>query len=164
MEYENDLGLMEETAPIMRKDKLDQSLKEVQQTLNNIFDIQASQPLADINPKQKKMLEIKQRKRQKYLEALEKEEHQKEHQNKTKINKNDYFVDSHQRLIKKPDGYEKTRHKVHFDSNCFFNLYLNIFDRYFFSYYLCYIFKVGIRKNKTVITSELNKQRKNRKR
>ena len=99
----------------MRKDKLDQSLKEVQQTLNNIFDIQASQPLADINPKQKKMLEIKQRKRQKYLEALEKEEHQKEHQNKTKINKNDYFVDSHQRLIKKPDGYEKTRHKVHFD-------------------------------------------------
>ena len=113
-EYENELGLIEETAPIIRKDKLDDSLKEVQQTLNNIFDIQASQPLEDINPKQKKMLEIKQRKRQKYLEALEKEEkgHQKEHQNKTKINKDDYFVDSHQRLIKKPDGYEKTRHKV----------------------------------------------------
>ena len=85
---------------------LDESLKEVQQTLNKIFDIEAAQPLEEINPKQKKMLEIKLRNRQKYLESL-----QNLHKNKTKINKDDYIIDSHKRLIKKPDDLIE-RHKV----------------------------------------------------
>ena len=85
---------------------LDESLKEVQQTLNKIFDIEAAQPLEEINPKQKKMLEIKLRNRQKYLESLE-----NLHKNKTKINKDDYIIDSHKRLIKKPDDLIE-RHKV----------------------------------------------------
>ena len=109
VDKEEEIIVHEATAPVMNKKQLDESLKEVQETLNKIFDIEASQPLEAINPKQKKMLEIKQRRRQKYFETLDKDSARRK--NRTKINFEDYTVGSHNRLIKKPEDW-KERHLV----------------------------------------------------